>query len=89
MEVDVGFRFMRVHWGKGYATEAARASLQYGFNEYSLDRIVGRAMKENAASLRVLEKLGMRFQKEFEDEGAIWCQYQITPQEMSDGSIFH
>jgi len=84
MEVDVGFRFMRVHWGKGYATEAARASLQYGFNEYSLDRIVGRAMKENAASLRVLEKLGMRFRKEFDEEGAGWCQYEIAHEEMAD-----
>jgi RimJ/RimL family protein N-acetyltransferase len=80
MEVDVGFRFIRAHWGKGYATEAARASLQHGFNEYGLDRIVGRAMKENAASLRVLEKLGMRFQKEFDEEGAVWVQYQIARQ---------
>jgi RimJ/RimL family protein N-acetyltransferase len=86
-EVDVGFRFMKAHWGKGYATEAALASLQHGFHAYGIDRIVGRARKDNAASLRVLEKLGMHFQKEFDEEGYVWYQYQITNQEMTDESI--
>jgi len=60
-EIDLGYRFMKKAWGKGYATEAAYACLQYGFEKLNLQRIVGRAMPQNIASLRVLEKCGMRF----------------------------
>jgi len=56
---DVGYRFFRKNWGKGYATEAAAATIQFGFSEYNLKRIVAHARKENTASLRVLEKCGM------------------------------
>lgn len=58
-ETDVGFRFFRQCWGMGYATEAAKASIETGFNVFNLSRIVGRAAAANAASLRVLEKVGM------------------------------
>lgn len=57
---DVGYRFFRKHWGKGYATEAAAATIQFGFSEFHLHRIVAHARKENVASLRVLEKCGMK-----------------------------
>jgi RimJ/RimL family protein N-acetyltransferase len=60
-EVDLGFRFLASTWGKGYATESAWASLRVGFDKLALPRIVGRAMPENLASLRVLEKCGMRY----------------------------
>ena len=80
-EVDLGFRLCRSHWGKGFATEAARGSLLYGFEAYDLENIVARAMKENLASHRVLHKLGMRFQKTFEAEAMIWVQYEITQEE--------
>ena len=85
-EVDVGFRFMRRYWGKGYATEASRASLLHGFGVYGLDRIAGRAMKDNPASLRVLQKIGMHYQKEFIEDGVLWTQYEITREEFGDGS---
>ncbi len=62
--VDIGFRFFRDQWGKGYATEAAKATLDYGFEVLGLEQIIGRAARENAASLRVLEKLGMVYWKE-------------------------
>jgi RimJ/RimL family protein N-acetyltransferase len=62
--VDIGFRFFREEWGKGYATEAAKATLSYGFTELGLSQIIGRAARENKASLRVLEKLGMTYWKE-------------------------
>lgn len=80
-EVDLGFRLRRTHWGKGYATEAARGSLSYGFKTYNLEKIVARAMKENLASQRVLLKLGMRFQKTYEAEAMVWVQYEITNEE--------
>src|SRR5690606_32437802 len=58
-ETDIGFRFHREHWGKGFATEAANVCLEYGFSELGLSRIVGRAQIGNTASHRVLEKIGM------------------------------
>ena len=79
-EVDLGFRLMRRYWNKGYATEAAQACLDYGFREFRLPKIVGRAMADNRASLRVLEKTGMRFAKTFERDGAKWRQYEILRQ---------
>jgi RimJ/RimL family protein N-acetyltransferase len=63
-QVDIGFRFFRKDWGKGYATESARAALTYGFKELGLVEIVGRAAKANTASIRVLEKLGMVYWKD-------------------------
>ena len=63
-ETDIGFRFHQRHWGKGYATESAKACLEYGLKTLGLKRIIGRAMHENKASIRVLEKLGMRYSQD-------------------------
>ena len=60
-EIDLGYRFMKSAWGKGLATEAAFACLKYGFEKLNLPRIVGRAMPQNIASLKVLEKCGMKY----------------------------
>ncbi|CAN5510195.1 GNAT family N-acetyltransferase [soil metagenome] len=73
-ETDLGFRFLRSQWGKGIATESAKACIDYGFNELRLTKIIGRAMKENIPSLRVLEKIGMKFEKEFEAHGGMCIQ---------------
>jgi RimJ/RimL family protein N-acetyltransferase len=59
-EVEVGYRFLKQQWGRGYATESARASLAYGFDEVGLTRIVAVALETNVASRRVLEKCGLR-----------------------------
>lgn len=68
-ETDIGYRFFKKYWGNGYATEAAKASIEYGFNELNLNKIVGRAMKDNIASIIVLKKIGMQFEKEFLMDG--------------------
>ena len=60
-EIDLGYRFFKTTWGRGFATEAAKACIQYGFEKLNLDRIIGRAMPQNIASLKVLEKCGMKF----------------------------
>jgi ribosomal-protein-alanine N-acetyltransferase len=60
-EIDLGYRLIKIAWGKGYATEAAWACIQYGFEKLHLQRIIGRAMPENKGSLRVLEKCGMNY----------------------------
>ena len=62
--VDIGFRFFKKEWGKGYATESAKAVLDYGFNILKLKEIIGRASKDNISSIRVLEKLNMTFWKQ-------------------------
>ena len=63
-EIDLGYRFIKAAWGKGFATEAAYACIQYGFEKLHLQRIIGRAMPANTGSLRVLEKCGMTFIRE-------------------------
>jgi len=67
--VDIGFRLFRNEWGKGYATEAAKACLEYGLMQLSITNIIGRASLENTASLHVLEKIGMKFWKHAPCEG--------------------
>ncbi len=59
-EADIGYELDPNYWGRGYATEAASAWLAYGFHELDLERIVAVASPGNAASHRVLEKIGMR-----------------------------
>ena len=70
-EVDLGFRFMSEYWGKGFATEAAKACLDYGFGELELKRIIGMVLPENGASIRVLEKCGFAFEKEIMEDGML------------------
>jgi len=62
-EIDLGYRFMTKYWGRGIATEASRAILDYAFDELKLSRIIAIAMKENKASIKVMEKVGMEFEK--------------------------
>lgn len=60
-EVDVAYRLLPAYWGQGLATEAARASVRYGFAELGLKHIIGLVMPENIASARVLEKAGLHY----------------------------
>lgn len=75
-EVDLGYRYMQSAWGKGYASEAAFASLEYGFKRLGLERIVGRALTGNLASVRVLEKCGMTYIGEQVVEGLLHKTYE-------------
>ena len=58
--VEIGWRFAAAHWGRGYATEAARAVLAYGFEQLALPEIVSFTTAANVRSRRVMDKLGMR-----------------------------
>lgn len=64
-EHDIGFRFFKRHWNKGYATESAKACIDIGFDRFGMTTIVGRAMKDNIGSIRVLEKIGLTFDRPF------------------------
>lgn len=56
---QVGWRLARKFWGQGYATEAARRAVTFGFKELGLKEIVAVAVKENAGSIAVMERIGM------------------------------
>lgn len=78
-EVDLGFRFFKKYWNKGYATEAGIACIQYGFNHLGVTKIIGRVMNNNIASIRVLEKAGLHFEKEIDfngEAGSCYCIYK-------------
>ncbi|WP_297798102.1 GNAT family N-acetyltransferase [uncultured Eudoraea sp.] len=81
-EVDLGYRFKKEFWGKGFATEASKAILEYGFNELGLEKIVAIAIPEHKASIKVMQKAGMKFYKhapyEEGSEDAIWYQIDKT-----------
>jgi RimJ/RimL family protein N-acetyltransferase len=62
---EVGYLINPVHAGNGYATEAARALLRVGFEDFGLHRVIGRLDVRNTASARVLERLGMRREAHF------------------------
>ncbi len=74
-EVDIGYRFVPEHWGRGLATESARACLEYGFGPLALPKIIAMVLPGNAGSIRVLDKLGMeRVEDRVEDGlGTVWC----------------
>jgi len=68
-EVDVGYRLVREYWGRGLATEATRPTIDYGFEKLGLKRIIAAALPENVGSIRVMEKLGMHFEKKLIYDG--------------------
>lgn len=82
-EVDLGYRLLQRFWGQGYATEASRACLDYGFRELHLKKIMARAMPENLASIKVLQKLQMSFKGMDADPSYPrgFVRYEITKEE--------
>lgn len=59
--IEVGYRLLKEHWGKGYATDATKALINYGFNKLDLDKITAVALPENKASTNVMQKAGMKY----------------------------
>jgi RimJ/RimL family protein N-acetyltransferase len=62
-DADIGFAFLPHYWSKGYAFESASAVLAYARNTLGLKRILGITTPENTGSIRVLEKIGLKFEK--------------------------
>jgi RimJ/RimL family protein N-acetyltransferase len=67
--VEVGWSVRPARWGAGFAVEAARASLDWGFDRCGLDEIVSFTMVENERSRRVMEKLGLEYVRDFDRIG--------------------
>lgn len=68
-EVELGYRLARPAWGQGYATEAARAVRDFAFTTLSIKRLIALIDPSNQASIRVAEKIGMRYEKKVMFEG--------------------
>ncbi|HEX7174274.1 MAG TPA: GNAT family N-acetyltransferase [Pyrinomonadaceae bacterium] len=77
-EVEVGYGLARRAWGRGLATEAARASLRYGFERMGLTRLVAVVNPANHASRHVIEKLGLRYVKDAYHYGADLNYFEIN-----------
>jgi len=75
---DVGYRFRREFWGKGYGTEAAVASLEYGFQDLDLTEIHGMADVNNIGSNKILTKIGMTNIGVFDYEGISHYHYRMN-----------
>jgi [ribosomal protein S5]-alanine N-acetyltransferase len=77
-EIDLGYRFMQNEWGKGFATEAATACVQFGFKKRNIQTIIGRTHVDNIASQKVLHKIGLSFQHDIVEAGTLIKNYAIT-----------
>ena len=75
--LEAGWLVARARWGEGFATEGGRASLEWGFARLGADRILSLIRPENAASIRVAEKLGERFDRRIDFRGHAVSVYAI------------
>ncbi|MEN2400676.1 GNAT family N-acetyltransferase [Flavobacterium sp. MC2016-06] len=73
---EIGYRFIEKHWGKGYATEAGLAFIDYAFNNMNVEALYAYADEGNKNSRKALEKLGFRYVNsfEYEDELEVWYE---------------
>jgi RimJ/RimL family protein N-acetyltransferase len=77
-ELEVGFTIAPSRWGRGYATEIAGAVVELGFEHFGAPRIWSLTSPANLPSLKVLEKIGMRYVKDLAEDGATWAVYVRT-----------
>lgn len=80
-EIEVGFGMVKEFWRKGIGFECAKAWLEFGFEKANLKRIVAVAYPENTGSWRIMEKLGMRYEKTEEHYGVECVFYAISKEE--------
>ena len=77
MEPEIGWWLARSNWGRGLASEAATVALRDAFERVQMDRLVSIARPDNLASTRIMQKLGLEFECEFENEGVRLVRYAI------------
>lgn len=81
---DLGYRFIPEYWGKGYALESAKASLDFGFNDLKAETIYAHAHSENEGSNHILRKLGFEKTGEFTEPDGICFWYELQHQNYND-----
>jgi len=79
--VSLGYAVMPSYWNQGFATEMAKASLEVGFGYLELTEIWSWALPDNLASQRVLEKLGFRYERDFDFAGLVHRYYRLGAKE--------
>jgi ribosomal-protein-alanine N-acetyltransferase len=80
-DIEVSYLLAKHSWGFGYAAEIAAAALEYGFSKLGLERIAAIVYPDNIASIRVLEKLGMKYEHEAFFHGAKLLLYSAVRSE--------
>ncbi len=83
-ETEVAYLLRREVWGQGLATEAAQASIDWGFAAFQFDCIIGLTHPDNIASQRVLEKCGLEFVERKEYFGMVCCRYRLERPQTAD-----
>ncbi|WBV54081.1 GNAT family N-acetyltransferase [Chryseobacterium gambrini] len=81
---DLGYRFIPEYWGKCYALESAKASLDFGFNDLKAETIYAHAHSENEGSNHILRKLGFEKTSEFTEPDGICFWYELQHQNYDD-----
>ncbi|WP_417366259.1 GNAT family N-acetyltransferase [Flavobacterium beibuense] len=74
---DLGYRFLKKHWGKGYASESAKAFVEHGFTVMKLEKINAYADAVHTASRKVLEKVGLQYIETFDLDGVEEVWYEM------------
>jgi RimJ/RimL family protein N-acetyltransferase len=74
---EIGYRFIEKHWGKGYATEAGKAFINYAFDVTKVDAVYAYADAGNENSRKILEKLGLQYVNSFEYEEELEVWYEL------------
>jgi len=78
-DADIGFAFLPDYWGKGFAFESARAVMNDARERLKLKRVLAIVMPDNHASIKLLEKLGMSFERDKDDVQVFAIDYDSTP----------
>jgi RimJ/RimL family protein N-acetyltransferase len=86
---EIIYVLARYYWGRGYGTEAAKASLRYGLEGFGLDQIVAVTRHENVRSQRMMARIGMRYEKEVFHYGVQAVGYVITREEFEPDDSFY
>jgi RimJ/RimL family protein N-acetyltransferase len=76
--LEVGYHFRRDHWGKGYATEAARGCMEYAFRQLAAAKVISLIVPENVPSRRVAERNGMRAERQVMFHERPHLMYSVT-----------
>lgn len=74
---DIGYRLDEKFWGRGYASEASFAWVQYAFETLKIKTIEAATHIENVASNRILQKIGMQITEQYHEDGVSWNWYQL------------
>src|ERR1700730_6327707 len=86
---EVVYHLAKAYWGMGLATELARASVRFGFEEHQFERIVAIAKPDNGASIHVMEKIGMLYEMHTSYYDMDVIQYAITRADFQPGDVIY